>query len=232
MSILKIEVEGGDGAGKSTGLKYLIEQAQKLGLVVVETREVGNPHVSVAVELRKLVLDPKNNMSGESMEFIFSAMRIESDKWFKNLQNSTNSVDLVISDRGYFSHLAYTDHNVSEEFTQKLYVDLMENITLLPDVVIYFSVDANTALKRRIKRGAEIDAIEMKGVDFQEKVRGSFEKYIKAYFDSIDIYTVDANQDISGVRDQLDQILTTITDKYGLPKNGRHTNIDNWNIGV
>ena len=90
--MIKIEIEGTDGAGKTTGLKYLIEKAQSLGLSVVETREVGNPHIPTCTKLRELVLDPKSELDGKSMEFIFSAMRVENDKWLKNLQEDRKSV--------------------------------------------------------------------------------------------------------------------------------------------
>jgi dTMP kinase len=208
--MLKIEFEGTDGAGKTTGLKYFIEAAQARGLKVVETREVGNPHIQSCVKMREFVLNPESNLRGESMELIFSAMRYENDAWFRSLAESSNIPHLVVSDRGWYSHLSYTDHNVSEEFTNSLYNGLLKNSTLLPDVVIYFSVNTETALARRIKRGEGMDVIEMKGVPFQEKVRSSFRKYIdqdKFNGTATQFYEIDANQDIEGVRRQLDAVL-------------------------
>lgn len=205
--MLKIEFEGTDGAGKTTALKYFIEKARERGLSVAETREVGNPNVPSCVKMREFVLDPKNNLRGETMEFIFCAMRYENDLWLNNLKNSPNKPDLVVSDRGWLSHLSYTDHNVSVEFTEQLYNGVLENSTLLPDVVIYFKVDTQTALQRRVKRGeGMMDAIEMKGVGYQELVRGSFEKYIASSSGKFRVFTVDANQDIESVRRQMDTI--------------------------
>jgi dTMP kinase len=213
--MLKIEFEGTDGAGKTTGLKYFIEQAKTKGLSVMETREVGNPNIPSCVKLREFVLDPKSNLSGEAMELIFSAMRFENDFWLKGLKYSSAlpEPDLVVSDRGWFSHLAYTDHNVSKKFTDILYNSVLKEITLLPDVVIYFSVDTETALKRRVKRGETMDVIEMKGVEFQDKVRDSFEYYFNTQagnFSSIRLFTIDANQSIENVKFQLDVILNNI----------------------
>lgn len=214
MKTLKIEFEGTDGAGKTTGLKYFIEQAQKRGLTVVETREVGNPHIPSCVKMREFVLDPNSGLSGQAMELIFSAMRYENDIWLKNLAKSEKAPNLVVSDRGWFSHLAYTDHNVSIDFTEKLYNGLMAFETSFPDVVVYFSVNTDTALKRRQKRGTGMDVIEMKGVKFQEKVRRSFEKYldISEINGTVNnIFEVDANRDLSVVQIQLDNILDAIT---------------------
>lgn len=206
---IKIEFEGTDGAGKTTGLGYFIETARAKGLTVAETREVGNPNVPICVKMRELVLSPDSGLCGEAMELIFSAMRYENDRWLKNLESSPTPPDLVVSDRGWFSHLAYTDHNVSTDFTHMLYGGLLQHETKLPDVVIYFRVSTETALKRRVKRGTGMDVIEMKGVGFQELVRDSFEKYL-ASNDRVIQYTVDANDTIEGVRAQLDKILDSI----------------------
>lgn len=225
--MLKIEFEGTDGAGKTTALKYFIEKARERGLSVAETREVGNPNVPSCVKMREFVLDPKSNLRGETMEFIFSAMRYENDLWLKNLKSSSNKPDFVVSDRGWLSHLSYTDHNVSVEFTESLYNGVMEKTTLLPDVVIYFSVDTQTALQRRVKRGeGMMDVIEMKGVGYQELVRRSFEKYIAKYEETIAIYNVDANQDLDSVKKQMDQILEQLasygTEAYFRAQAGRY----------
>lgn len=210
--MLKVEFEGTDGAGKTTGLKYFIEKAQERGLKVVEAREVGNPHIASCVKMREFVLDPANNLRGESMELIFSAMRLENDQWLTDLEARTNGPDLVVSDRGWFSHLAYTDHNVSPKFTQDLYEGLIGRRTKMPDVVIYFDVNTDTALKRRVSRGGATDVIEMKGVAFQDKVRESFQNYIHEAHETTNVrfFTVDANESLDVVKARLDAILSEL----------------------
>ena len=199
--MLKVEFEGTDGAGKTTGLKYFIEPAKKRGLSVTETREVGNPHIPACVKMRELVLDPTSNLSGEAMELVFSAMRFENDRWLKTVDSQ-----LVVSDRGWLSHLAYTDHNVDEDFTKNLYERFVGIETQLPQAVIYFDVSTETALKRRNNRGTS-DVIEMKGVPFQEKVRSSFEKHLAQYGQFMKVFRVNANGTIDEVRCELDGIL-------------------------
>lgn len=212
---LKIEFEGTDGAGKTTALKYLIEQLQKRGSTVLETREVGSPLIPICVKLRETVLAPESNLSGEAMELIFSAMRFENDKLYKAVGHN---YDFIISDRGWFSHLAYTDHNVSKKFTEDLYLNFLQNYTSLPDVVVYFSVNTDTALKRRIKRGEGMDVIEMKGVEYQELVRESFAKYLSGNAKNITVFEIDANQSIEDVRSQVDNIVNHLVSEFGLTK--------------
>lgn len=215
--MLKVEIEGTDGAGKTTGLKYFIEQAQKRGITIMETREVGNPHIQSCVKMREFVLDPANKLSGEAMELLFCAMRFENQKWMDSLKSKGQTPNILISDRGWFSHLAYTDHNVSAKFTEDVYLKFMQQETTKPDIVIYFSVNTDTALARRVKRGGDMDAIELKGVEYQEQVRGSFVKYLNEHTAKGGaVFTIDANDTIEGVRAQLDSILNVME---GLAKN-------------
>lgn len=215
MKALRIEIEGVDGSGKTTGLKYLIEQLEKKGQKVLETREVGSPLIPTCVKLRELVLSPESNMSGESMELVFSAMRLLNQDYYRKVENN---YDFIVSDRGWLSHLAYTDHNVNEDFTKKLYTNFVAEMTELPDVIIYFNVNTETALKRRVKRGTGMDVIEMKGVGFQEKVRESFMKYMEQLPPTTDVFIIDANQDVEGVRKQLDAIISVLSATVVLEK--------------
>jgi dTMP kinase len=225
--VIKLEFEGTDGAGKTTGLKYFIDKAKERGISVVETREVGNPHIEACVKLREFVLNPENKLRGETMELIFSAMRYENDIWFRNLTSMDNPPDLVVSDRGWFSHLAYTDHNVSTEFTKLLYRDFMAKTTKKPDVIIYFSVDSKTALERRVRRGQSVDVIESKGIEFQEKVRHSFDKHLwLAVNDGMKVFHVNANENLPDVYRQLDHILgkvSTLVDSMRAVEHGIYT---------
>lgn len=209
---VKIEVEGTDGAGKTTALKYMIEQLQSRGSKVLETREVGNPHIPICVKLRETVLAPESNLSGQAMELIFSAMRIENDLFYKKIEDQ---YDFIVSDRGWFSHLAYTDHNVTPDFTEALYLDFLQHLTALPDVVLYFDVNTETALKRRVRRGGTMDVIEMKGVEYQELVRSSFQKHISES-NGVRIFVIDANDTVEGVRVQVDVVINSLTGEQAL----------------
>lgn len=197
---LKIEVEGCDGSGKTTGLKYFIEQARLRDLNVVETREVGNPHIKVCQDLRTIVLSPDSGLSGKAMEMVFAAMRYANDDWLKTLE-----CDVVVSDRGFFSHLAYGRHNAGEWITDKFFESIVGLDTLLPDVVIYFDVDSATALSRRTRRGTS-DVIEMKGTEFQDKVRESYDYYLERY-PKVTVFRINANKSIPEVQEQLDSLL-------------------------
>lgn len=205
-----IEFEGTDGAGKTTALKYFIDQLRAQGKRVLETREVGNPNVPVCIAMRETVLSPDSGLSGAGMEIVFSAMRVLNQAFYKKIQNE---YDYIVSDRGWLSHLAYTDHNVNEEFTDKLYMGIIKEITSMPDVVVYFSVNTDTALKRRVKRGGAMDVIEMKGIEYQDKVRDSFMEHmdnLAVQNPETEIFTVDANQSLTDVQKQIDGVIDSL----------------------
>src|ERR1017187_3713366 len=156
-----IELSGTDGAGKTTALKFFVDQIKAKGFKVLETREVGNPHIPICMKLRELVLDPNSHLDGAEMELIFAAMRLRSHRMYRDV---SCEYDFIISDRGYLEHLSYGDNNANEAFIDKLYLNLVEEITRMPDAVIYLDVDTRTALERRVKRGETMDVIELKGI--------------------------------------------------------------------
>lgn len=199
-----IEFSGGDGSGKTTAMTYFCDQLEKAGFKVLRTREVGNPHLPTCVKLRELVLDPNQQLDGRTMEFIFAAMRIENQRFYESV---ADQYDFIVSDRGWLCHLAYTDHNVSRDFTQRFYWELVQEETKLPDRVYLFNVDPQVALGRRQRRGAFVDAIEAKGVAFQEKVLESYLDHAERAqdWDNLNVTIVDANQSLADVKQAMDR---------------------------
>jgi len=117
-------------------------------------------------------------------------MRIENRRFYESI---AGQVDFIVSDRGWLCHLAYTDHNVDEEFTRQLYVDFLEAKTYLPDRCYLFEVSADEAARRRASRGRAADAIELKGDDFQRRVAESYRKYAEIYAGDFDIRIIDSS---------------------------------------
>lgn len=202
-----IELEGIDGSGKTTGFNYLHGLFRAKGRRVLATREVGSPVVPYCQEARRVVLNPDYNLDGRTMELIFASMRIENLRAYKHLGDE---YDIILSDRGWLSHLAYSEQNAGEEFTESFYLNTFASNTYLPDVIIYFDCDVDIAQERIQKRGDDLDAIELKGVDYQRRIANSFNKFIGHYEDNISIFRVDANQSRRDVQEQLAKIATQI----------------------
>jgi len=206
MNARVIEFEGIDGSGKTTAWAYFIDQLKERGYRVLDTREVGSPHIPVCVALRKLILDPAAGMDGRSMEYVFAAMRNENQRFYATV---ADKYDFIVSDRGWLSHLAYTDHNVNPEFTQEFYMNVVVKHTKLPDAVVFLSLAPETALARRGKRNGFVDAIEAKGPGFQELVYQSFMKYIEQT--GVKVELIDAERSVEGVQEQLRDLAEKLT---------------------
>lgn len=209
-----IEFSGTDGSGKTTALEYMVKTLKDTGARVLTTREVGNPSIPTCVKLREIVLGLNSDLDGAEMEMIFAAMRLRNHRMYRAIDRE---YDYIVSDRGYLDHLAYTDNNVNDEFTNQLYLNFIGDITRMPDVVVYMDVNTETALKRRVKRGEVMDAIEIKGVEFQERVRSSFIEHLETITmgnNKISVQTVDANQSIIKVQHQINNIVQLITEEY------------------
>lgn len=214
---LVIEIEGIDGSGKTTGYNYLCDKLESKGFKVLRTREVGSPLIPLCVELRKLVLNPENKMKGEAMEFIFAAMRIINQDYYETVRAN---YDYIVSDRGWLSHLAYTDQNVSPEFTHLFYNNVVKTLTKLPSLALYFEIDPDIAAKRRVTRGEVADVIELKGSEFMKAVALSFKRHILNSRMLARTHFIDANLTIPEVQKQLDEVVEKLTTEPGAQNAG------------
>jgi len=218
---LVIEVEGVDGVGKTTAFKYIKEKlAEKFLLTTF--RENGNELVPECLKLRQIVLDPESNLSNTAMEMLFSAMRVENKAYLKGYaerceQLRSDKQASALVDRGWLSHLAYTDHNVSKEFSEQFYGFYIKSLTYVPNYVIYLEAPREVTLARRADRGLPADKIEAKGDEFQGRVKSSFEQYIEDPTNYANLlFRVDASGTKESVAHQLDQAVDAILADLGL----------------
>ena len=195
-----IEFSGADGSGKTTAMELFCARLEERGARVLKTREVGCPHIEFCATLRKILLDPNRSLDGRTMEFVFAAMRIENQKFYDSVRND---YDHIVSDRGWLCHLAYTDHNVSHDFTGQLYLNVVQQHTTLPQRIYLFDVDPSVARERRGIRGEAEDAIEAKGYEFQVNVVESYRMYARLFENFTDIRVIDANQGLSVVSQRM-----------------------------
>lgn len=206
-----VEVEGTDGSGKTTALEVLYKELTALGLRVLKTREVGNPYDAKASKLREIILDPDMPMDGKAMELVFAAMRIMNLRYYESV---ADQYDVILNDRGWLSHLSYTDHNVTPEFTDRLYQQFLAGEVHLPDIAVFLKTSPEVAMNRRRSRNAandvKVDVIEAKGEGYQLQVAGSFVKYLEQYEDLFKQIVVNGDADKEGVASQLKQVASQI----------------------
>ncbi len=142
---LFIALEGGDGAGKSTQARLLVDSLTGAGFDVVLTREPGGTPAAEAI--RSIVLSPDYaGLDPRAEALLFAAAR--SEHVHRLIRPALDRGAIVISDRFVDSSIAY------QGVARGLGVDVIAEINLwatqdtVPDLTVLLDVDASTGLGR------------------------------------------------------------------------------------
>lgn len=167
---LFITVEGIDGCGKSTQAWLIAAALEAAGHDVLRLREPGG--VKISEQIRAILLDPANAEMGDVCELLlYEAARAQ--LVHQVIRPALAAGKTVVCDRFYDSTTAYQafadglDRNMVSQ-ANELAVDGCR-----PDLTLVFDLPVEDALRRRSGREAE-DRLELKGLEFQERVAAGF----------------------------------------------------------
>lgn len=167
---LFITVEGIDGCGKSTQARLIAAALEAAGYDVLRLREPGG--VKISEQIREILLDPANAEMGDVCELLlYEAARAQ--LVHQVIRPALAAGKTVVCDRFYDSTTAYQafadglDRNMVSQ-ANELAVDGCR-----PDLTLVFDLPVEDALRRRSGREAE-DRLELKGLEFQERVAAGF----------------------------------------------------------
>ncbi len=166
---LLISLEGGDGTGKSTQFRLLVEDLKTAGWPVVSAREPGGTPVSE--KIRRILLDPANEgMRPETEAMLFAASRAQLVR--QVVGPALEAGSLVVLDRYVDSSLVYQGRALGiTGFVTT--VNGLATGGLLPDLTLLFDVDPAKAGKYK-KNGATDDRIERRDAGYHRTVREAF----------------------------------------------------------
>ncbi len=162
-----ITFEGGEGAGKSTQIRFVEAYFRKKKRKVILVREPGS--TSIGEEIRTILLNPKNKeMSVRTELFLYLAARAQlvHERIFPALKKGY----VVISDRFEDSTLVY------QGFAGRLPLEEVEKAAkvargkLVPDLTILLDVN----VKEGLKRSGREDRMEQKSLDFHQRIRKGY----------------------------------------------------------
>ncbi len=166
--------EGPDGSGKSTQFERFVRLADGIGLPCCTVREPGG--TSVGERIRDVLLDPALAGMGVRCEtLLYMASRAELVE--RCVIPALQRGEMVLADRFVSSTLAYQGAAGGVPASEISAVARLATRGLVPDIVVVFDIDEESAAKRL---SPLLDRMEAKGSAFHRSVRAGYLDQVKA----------------------------------------------------
>lgn len=164
-----VVLEGIEGVGKSTQLQRLRQHLERRGFVATILREPGGTPAGDVI--RRLVLDPGNQVDQRTEALLFMASRAQlvADV----IRPALARGEFVLLDRFFLSTYAYqiAGRGLPEEAVR--HANALATDGLVPDLTLLLDLSPQDALARAASRSAH-DRIEQSGAAFYQRVRQAF----------------------------------------------------------
>ena len=174
-----ITFEGGEGAGKSTAIKRIVEKLTSEGYEIVLTREPGG--TPIAEEIRNVILDKKNTaMDPRTEALLYAASRRQ--HLVEKVIPALKEGKLVLCDRFLDSSLAYQGGAREIGIDTVYSMNLFATEGMLPDLTILFDIKPEEGLARIAANSQrEVNRLDVEKLAFHNKVRDSFHELAKKF---------------------------------------------------
>lgn len=190
-----ITLEGGEGSGKSSVIKLIVERLQKEGYQVLQTREPGG--VKIAEEIRNIILDKANtSMDGKTEALLYAASRRQ--HLVEKVIPALDKGMIVISDRYIDSSLVYQGVARGIGIQEVYEMNLFAIDKILPNLTLILDIEPEIGLQRINKNNQrEVNRLDLESLSFHHKVRDGYRKLKDLYPERIEI--VDASKSLEEV---------------------------------
>ena len=197
---LFISIEGLDGAGKSTQMKFIKEFLEKKGYKVLITREPGG--TNIGEKIRDILLDKEHGeMTDMTEALLYAASRCQHVGEF--ILPALKKGYVVLCDRFLDSSIAY------QGGARKLGVQKIKDINkfatggLEPDLTIFFDIPPEISLERIPLE--EIDRLEQEKIEFHREVYNTY--ILLAKEEPYRIKAVRAHREVLEISQDIEEIL-------------------------
>lgn len=198
-----ITIEGTEGAGKTTALKFVQDYLLQANLDVILTREPGGTGMAEAI--RKLLLHTQSDetVAPETELLMMFAARAQHIK--QCILPALSSGKWVVSDRYIDASYAYqgSGRGIDSHFITQLDQWIVGN--LYPDLTLLLDIPPEIGFSRTQTRGHEPDRIEQEKIDFFLRVREGYLQRSRQAPNRIRL--IDANQSMPIVHAQIQREL-------------------------
>ena len=193
-----ITFEGGEGAGKSTQARLLVERLQAAGLTVVLTREPGGSEGAEALR-GLLVTGDRDRWTPTAETLLMYAGR--SDHLTRLIRPALEAGTWVVCDRFSDSTRAYqgAGGGVSPTFIEVIEAEVVGPDK--PDLTLVFDMPVEVGLERAFGRDMFEARFESKGLEFHERLRAEFLRIAASHPQRCAM--IDATGTLEGVADQV-----------------------------
>ena len=176
-----IVFEGLDGSGSSTQSRLLAQKLEANGHAVFMTKEpTGDSPIGRMI---RDVLQHKWEASPEALQLLFCADRAEHLK--KEIEPALKNGQIVISDRYFFSTIAYG----SLALNDGKWLKALNQPFRLPDLTFLLKLDPKICLERIHRRENDVELFEK-----QEKLEQVWQNYESLINDYDNIHVIDTNR--------------------------------------
>ncbi len=216
-----ITLEGIDGCGKTSQLKYIENFLKSSRIDYIITREPGG--TAIGEKIRALLLSPENTDIVSEVELLlYTADRCQHLK--TKIIPALEKGIFVISDRFFDATLAYQgygrkiDKRIVKNLHKIINKDFKPDITFLLDLSPEISIERTrqhsinlSGIKRKLRKSEEITRFELEKLDFHKRVRDGYLEIAKNEPERFCI--IDASKDINAVsKDIIDSLSVKISD--------------------
>ena len=167
-----IVFEGIDGAGTSTQIKKLVERgnSSEPGRFVA----TAEPTTGETGRFLRRMLGGEFSVDEKTNAYLFAADRCEHIFGKGGVKELCDSGKIVVSDRYFFSSMAYQSVSCGEELPK-----LLNSPFPLPEYLFYFVINPDVSLGRVTSRGEKKEIYET--IEKQKKIAAQYEKVISQY---------------------------------------------------
>ena len=199
-----ITIEGGEGAGKSTNVDFVLATLRSCGHDVVATREPGG--TPLAEEIRSVLLMERDEAVDPLAEtlLVFAA---RAQHFAKMIEPSLRAGRWVLCERFTDSTFAYQvgGRGVAGEAVERLAA--LVHGHCWPDLTLYLDAPVDDAMARIAHRG--LDRFERERSAFFERVRAA---YLRRANEQSRIVRIDASRELAKVQQDIAVVLTRFLD--------------------
>lgn len=205
-----LTLEGIEGVGKSTNLRFIADRLAAAGVPVVVTREPGG--TPLAEEIRQLLVAPRAEAVAPAAELLLM-FAARAQHLAQVIEPALARGDWVLCDRFTDATWAYQGGGRGLPAAPIAWLEDYVQQALRPDRVYLLDIDPAQGLARARARSGAGDRFEQERVEFFARVRAAY--LARAAAQPARYRVVDAAQPLAGVQQVLAQDLDALLAEAG-----------------